>query len=100
MEVSIEMSKLEQGLQNKIVKWLKENHIWHFRYTASTTFGIPDIVCLYKGKFVGIEVKRPDGKGVASKLQEKMIESINKNGGIATTVESLQEVVDIFESID
>lgn len=91
--------KLESPLQNKIIEWLKEHKVWHFRYTASTTFGIPDIVCLYKGKFVNIEVKRPDGKGVASGLQKKMIESINNNGGIARVVESLDEVVQIFESI-
>lgn len=94
------MSKLEAGLQNKILKWLREKRVWHFRYSASSTFGIPDILCLYKGVFIGLEVKRPDGKGVATGLQEKTLEVINLNGGVARLVESMQEVYDIFEEID
>ena len=55
--------RVEDILQDKIVEYLKRKHIWHFRYTASTTFGIPDILALYKGFFIGIEIKREDGKG-------------------------------------
>lgn len=91
--------KKELYLQNKVIKWLKENKIWHFRYPASTTFGIPDILCLYKGVFVGLEIKRPDGKGVASGLQKAMINSIIENGGVAILVDSLEDVVKLFEDI-
>lgn len=93
-------SRLERPFQDVVIKFLKARKVWHFRYTASTTFGIPDIVCLYKGVFIGLELKRPDGEGLASGLQKAMIHSINKNGGIAKVIENLDEVVEIFEQID
>ncbi len=52
--------------------------------------GIPDIICCYKGRFLGLEVKLPGGRLTA--LQECAIEKINAAGGIARRVESVEDV--------
>jgi Holliday junction resolvase len=47
--------------------------------------GIPDIVCCYKGKFIGIECKANGKKPTA--LQQSNLEEIVNNGGIAIVID-------------
>ena len=47
--------------------------------------GIPDIVCCYKGKFIGIECKARGNKPTA--LQQSNLEEIVNNGGIAIVID-------------
>ena len=54
--------------------------------------GVPDIVCCYKGKFVGIEVKA--GSNTPTALQLRELQRINATGGKAFWVneETLDKV--------
>ena len=54
------------------------------------TSGVPDIICCYKGRFLGLEVKQPGGRLTA--LQKRAIEKINAAGGIGRRVESVDDV--------
>ena len=60
--------------------------------------GIPDIICCYKGRFLGLEVKLPNGK--LTELQKRAIEKINRAGGIACRVESVEEVKAVIDRIE
>ena len=62
------------------------------------TSGIPDIICCYKGRFLGLEVKLPRGKLTA--LQKRALEKINAAGGIARRVESVDDVKAVIEWIE
>ena len=62
--------------------------------------GIPDIVCCYKGKFIGIECKANGKKPTA--LQQSNLEEIVNNGGIAivideTSVFNLKQIIEEIE---
>jgi len=62
--------------------------------------GIPDIVCCYKGKFIGIECKARGNKPTA--LQQSNLEEIVNNGGIAivideTSVFNLKQIIEETE---
>jgi Holliday junction resolvase len=62
--------------------------------------GIPDIVCCYKGKFIGIECKAHGNKPTA--LQQSNLEEIVNNGGIAivideTSVFNLKQIIEETE---
>jgi len=76
------MKKLETSIQNPILKKLRKlkPSIW-FKIHDFFTSGIPDIVGLYKGRFIAIEVKRPGKKPTA--LQYRILKIINRCGGIA-----------------
>lgn len=59
----------EKVIENKIKTTLgvmiRAGHpIWFFKHAANAAMkvGIPDIVACIKGMFIGIEVKRPNGK--------------------------------------
>lgn len=54
------------------------------------TSGIPDIICCYRGRFLGFEVKTSTGK--PTKLQQAVIRKINRAGGTARIVRSLEDV--------
>ena len=60
--------------------------------------GVPDIICCYKGRFLGLEVKLPSGK--LTELQKRAIEKINRAGGIACRVESVDDVKAVIARVD
>lgn len=62
------------------------------------TNGVPDIICCYKGRFLGMECKLPGG--VLTELQKRAIDKINKAGGIARRVESVADAMDIIRQAD
>lgn len=89
----------EGKVQNDVKRYLKQNRIYHWRFQAQTNLnGIPDILCLYKGFFIGLELKQENG--VATGLQLRKIQNINDNGGIGLIVKSVEEVKQLFDKID
>ena len=90
----------ESTLQKQITDYIKKSKGFSVKIIASNMAGTPDILCCYQGKFIGIEVKNPNGKGVVSKLQNYRIKEIKKAGGIAVVVTSLQEVKDLFNEME
>ena len=62
------------------------------------TSGIPDIICCYKGRFLGLEAKLPGGK--LTELQKRALDRINTAGGIACRVESVDDVKAVIAQAD
>ena len=62
------------------------------------TSGVPDIICCYKGRFLGLEVKLPGGR--LTELQKRAIQKINDAGGIACRVESVEQVQNVIALAD
>ena len=60
--------------------------------------GIPDVICCYKGRFLGLECKLPGGR--LTELQKRVIEKINRAGGIARRVASVEDVKEIIRQAD
>lgn len=89
----------ETKLQRKIQKYLEENNCYHFKVHGSNYMraGIPDIICCYKGKFIGIECKI--GKNKMSPIQEKHKQEIEESQGIHILAYSLDDVKKIIENL-
>jgi hypothetical protein len=71
----------EGKVKAKVVKLLKAMDIWYF-FPANNGFGksgIPDIIAIVSGEFVGIEVKSATGK--PTELQKICGREIEKAGG-------------------
>ena len=62
------------------------------------TSGIPDIICCYRGVFLGLECKRPSGQ--LTELQKRTISKIKEAGGIAARVESVADVRLVLQQAD
>ena len=62
------------------------------------TSGIPDIICCYKGRFLGLEAKLPGGNLTA--LQRRALDKINAAGGIGRRVENVEDVKAVIAQAD
>lgn len=90
---------LESKIQKDIRAYLTKKRVYHWRFQAQTNLnGIPDILCLYKGFFIGLELKQE--KGVATGLQLRKIQNINDNGGIGILARSVSDVEKLINDID
>lgn len=90
----------EGKFQDAVQTYLNARKILNFRTQMGWLSGLPDIIAIYKGYFIGIELKRPDKKGVASGQQEYIIDIIRKAGAIAGIVESMEDLENLLEEAE
>jgi hypothetical protein len=84
----------ESTITTSIIKWLNtlpECYATKNHGGMYGTAGIPDVTCVYKGKAVFFEVKRPGGKG-ATDLQNATIVKLANAGAHVQVVRSLVDV--------
>ncbi|MDL2317937.1 VRR-NUC domain-containing protein [Eubacteriales bacterium OttesenSCG-928-A19] len=93
---------LERDLIAQIKRYLASlgGDVFYFKehggpYGAS---GVPDIIACYKGRFLGLEAKLPNGR--LTELQRRSIEKINGAGGIARRVEGVDDVKAVVQQVD
>ncbi len=100
------MATPEGKIQKEILDYLVSQGVFHWRqnnlpvydpkigcYRAHTGLkGVPDIICIIKGQFVGIEVKTPKGKQSADQLLFE--KRCKRNGGDYIVARSVQDVKD------
>ena len=88
---------LESDITKSIREWLKLRGIFHWKVFQSlgATPGIPDIICVVNGLFVGIEVKTENGK--LSEKQEEFKNNVTREGGVYLVARCTQDVIDFFE---
>ena len=76
----------EAKVKKRVVNVLKENGAYYF-FPATGGYGrsgVPDVVCCYRGVFVGIECKAGSNKPTA--LQEAEMRKIREANGITLVV--------------
>ena len=93
---------LERDIVAAIKKYLaslgSDVFFWKEHGSVYGTNGVPDIICCYKGRFLGLECKLPGGR--LTELQKRAIEQINRAGGFACRVESVEDVKRVIARVD
>ena len=93
---------LERDIVTAIKRYLaslgSDVFFWKEHGSVYGTNGVPDIICCYKGRFLGLECKLPGGR--LTKLQKRTIEKINRAGGVACRVESVEDVKRVIARVD
>jgi hypothetical protein len=76
----------ERKVKDKVKKVLKELGAYYAMPATGGygSSGVPDFLVCYQGRFIGLECKANGGKTTA--LQEKNLEDIRKNDGVAFVV--------------
>lgn len=76
----------EGKVKAKVNRKLKELGVYKFSPIGGpySTKGVPDIICCYRGLFIGIECKAGNGK--PTELQQINLRQIEENGGLALLV--------------
>ena len=90
----------EAKIQKAILDYLKSLGVWCWAFKASicNERGVPDIICCYRGRFVGLEVKTARGK--PSAIQRAQIRRIRSALGKAKVVRSVKDVREVFREMD
>lgn len=94
------MGKLETGLVRDIRVSLraKVGGLWIKTHgTQYAQQGVPDLLGCVEGVFFGLEVKVPGKEKELTALQEETILEINKEGGFATMVTSIEEALEFVK---
>jgi len=65
-----------------------------------TPAGMTDFACVYRGLFVGLEVKRPVASSKLNPAQVRQHAAIRAAGGLAETVTSAAEAEAVLDGID
>jgi len=88
-----ERKRTEAEIVKSIQTLLKFLDIWHWKvFTGPHNMpGVSDILGIYQGKFLAIEVKRPDQ--VLTDLQESFLNQIKERGGIAFVATCCEDVI-------
>ena len=93
---------LERDIVTAIKRYLaslgSDVFFWKEHGSVYGTNGVPDIICCYKGRFLGLECKLPGGR--LTKIQKRTIEKINRAGGVACRVERVEDVKRVIERVD
>jgi len=84
----------EAAITKSIRDLLTRFQIFHWKNWGGMmgTKGVPDIIGIYKGRFLGIEVKTAIGN--VSPEQEQFLKNIQENGGIGFVARSIDDVID------
>jgi hypothetical protein len=84
----------EAQLTRSIRQLLRSLGIFHWKVWGGpmSTPGVPDLICCFKGRLVGIEIKAE--KGIVSDYQKEFIDRINKAGGLAFVARSVDDVIE------
>lgn len=94
--------KSEARLQATVIKYLRENDRFVIKTqggTPGTPTGTPDVVTINRqGKLLGLEFKRPDGKGIVSPEQKSLGKKIIHNGGLWFVIDSFERFMEVWES--
>jgi hypothetical protein len=78
----------ENKLQKYLVAQCKSHDILCRKLRAEGRRGWPDMILIFEGHIVFIELKNPNGKGELSALQELEIKEIKDHGAAAVVVDS------------
>ena len=92
--------KTESQIQALILKFLRTlgPACWVVKAAVCNERGVPDIICCYRGRFVGFEVKT--SKGRISGPQRVQNERIRRTGGRAVVVRSVADVRVVLRTIN
>lgn len=87
----------ETKLKNKCHALLKKHGIFHFKLSDKWYAGIPDLLIIYNGEAIWIELKT--STGVLSDIQKWTITELQNHGCMVYIVRSLDELKEILRGL-
>lgn len=92
----------ESDLSKKIALKMRQRGCWAVKIAAGPRqgTGLPDIVGIYKGYGLGLEVKLPGKEKTLTVLQAARLKQINDAGGVGEMVTSWEQVEELLNDLD
>lgn len=88
----------EKEIVNRIKVAMQERGAWVIKTHGSPNLaGLPDILACYRGRFIGLEVKRPDTRHTVTPRQQHFLDAIAEAGGLTAVVVSVEEAEAVLD---
>jgi hypothetical protein len=87
----------EQSIQRAIIKELEKRGAYCVKVIQAHKAGVSDIICCYRGRFLSLEVKTPQGR--VAPLQEYHLDKVREAGGIGEIVRSVGDVRELIDNL-
>lgn len=97
----------ESKFQTQVLDYLEKRGAWVFTSHGGSMYqvaGLPDVIGVYKGFFLGIELKTGDYK--ATELQKQKLNNIQEAGGVGMILtdntkelEAVLKFIDVFKRV-
>lgn len=86
---------LESAFQTKVIEYLKSigAYVIKIHVSAYQLEGEPDVICCHKGLFYAFELKQ---QAKLSELQKIKLDLIQKSGGVAMEIRSIEQLKELF----
>lgn len=90
----------EGKVKQHVRAWLKANDVWFFCPVSNGmgVHGVPDFICCWRGRFIGIETKAPGKRNNTSALQDIQLAAIKDHGGIAIVVDDVTQLEGLLDA--
>ena len=79
---------------NTVGVWDPVKSIYRLPKSQHIIRGIADIIGIYQGKFLAIEVKTPKRKKLLSEEQKLFLDTVKSQGGIALVATCVEDVIE------
>ena len=91
----------EKKVERKIRELISSKGGYSLKYHGSgeSIAGIPDLICMYQGQTIFIEVKAPNHFKLST-IQKAQMRQIRRMGGIAIATNTVEDVEDVMHFID
>lgn len=88
----------EGRVKAAVKKWLTEHGAWFYMPVSNGMgrHGIPDFICCYQGRFLGIETKAPGKRREATPNQIRELTGIKATGGVALLIDDVEQLERAF----
>lgn len=95
------MTQGESRLSRRIAHAVRERGGFVFKVHGGPTMmvGLPDLVICYRGRYIALETKMPEGKG-PSPAQRLRIHQIRRAGGLSYVVRSVRAAMMVLNRVD
>lgn len=92
----------ESALQASVIEYLRgrDTYVYNAGGSASSAKGTADLLVCYKGRFLALELKRPDGSYGETRQQAIRRGQVVKAGGASAVVASIGDVATVLRQID
>lgn len=80
-------------------KVLKDRGIWFYMpvQNGMGNVGIPDFMCCWNGRLLGIETKAPGKRNNTTENQKRILNAISEHGGLAVVVDDVSQLVEVLD---
>jgi hypothetical protein len=96
------MAQTPEGrVKAAVKKVLKQKGAWFYMpvQNGMGVVGIPDFVCCWRGRFLGIETKAPGKRKNLSANQAMQLGLIDDAEGLTLVVDDVQQLIDFFDGL-